>query len=83
MNSVHLCELKQQLIDGINVGFSLEDLTLIVSADDNSGVNKDIPLDDESLPLHMCGVSDNITLKIMGEKITIDLVTHYGLVYQK
>ena len=83
MNSVRLRELKQQLIDGDIVGFSLEDLTLIVSADDNHGVNNDIPLDDESLPLHLCGVSDDMILKIMGEKITIQLVAYDGDRYQK
>ena len=83
MNSVRLRELKQQLIDGGNVGFSLEDLTLIVSADDNVDIIEDIPLDDESLPLHLCGVNDDMKLKVMGDKITIVLVTNFGYRYQK
>ena len=83
LNSVRVRELKQQLIDGGTVGFLLEDLTLIVSADDNDDINDDIPLDDDSLPLHLYGLSDNITLKIMGQKITIRLITNYGVRYQK
>ena len=67
LNSVRVRELKQQLIDGGNVGFSLEDLTLIVSADDNDDITDDIHLDDDSLPLYLCWVSDNMILKIMGK----------------
>ena len=83
MNSVRVRELKQQFIDGGSVGFSLEDLTLIVSADDNDDITDDISLEDDTLPLYLCGVSDNITLKIMGEKITIVLVTYFGDRYRR
>ena len=83
MNSLRVRDLKHQLIDGGTVGFLLEDLTLIVSADDNDCVTDDIPLEDDSLPLYLYGVSDNMTVKIMGEKITVELVTNYGLRYQK
>ena len=82
-SSVRVRDLKHQLIDGGTVGFLLEDLTLIVSADDNDCVTDDIPLEDDSLPLYLYGVSDNMTVKIMGEKITIVLVTYFGGHYRR
>ena len=65
-NSLRVRELKQQLIDCGIVGFSLSEFTLIISADDNKGINDDTSLRDESLPLHLCGVSNNTTLRIIG-----------------
>ena len=63
-SSVRLRDFKQQLTNGDIVGFMLDEFTLVITADDNDDVNDDIPLDDDSLRLHLCGVSDNITLKI-------------------
>ena len=73
-NSMLVGDLKQQLIDGGKVGFSMNESQFIVTADDNHGVATDIPLLEESLPLHMYWVGDNTTIRIVGEKVMIDLV---------
>ena len=56
----------------------MDEFTLIISADDNDDINDDIPLVDDSLPLHLYGVSDSITLKIVSRKIMIKLFSQRG-----
>ena len=75
LNSVRVRELKQQLIDGGNVGFSINEFQLILSAVDSDW---NICLEDESLPLHLCGVGDNSVLRMIGDNIRIHLVTQRG-----
>ena len=77
-SSVRVRDLKQHLIDGGTVGFSINEFQLIISADDNDGITEDVLLQDESLPLHLCGVGDNMTLRIIAGNIRIHLVTHRG-----
>ena len=77
-SSVRVRDFKQQLIDGGIVGFMLGQCTLVITADDNDDVNDEIPLDDNSLPLHLCGVSDNTTLKIVSRKMMIQLFSQRG-----
>ena len=77
LNSVRLRELKQQLIDGNIVGFKLNASTLNLSADDNDRM-ADVPLLDESLPLHLYGVGNNTTIRIIGGRVQIILVTSKG-----
>ena len=74
-SSVRVRELKQQLIDGGSVGFLLNHFNLLISADDNDGITETISLEDESLPLHLCGVSDNTKIKVIGDNVQIQLVT--------
>ena len=76
-SSVRLRELKQQLIDGNIVGFKPNAFTLNISADDNDRM-ADVPLLDESLPLHLYGVGDNTTIRIIGGRVQIILVTSRG-----
>ena len=80
-SSVRVRELKQQLIDGDRVGF--KNFSLSFSADDNDGVAADVPLEDESLPLHLCGVNDNTTIRVIGDNVQIQLVTSRGQRYFK
>ena len=75
-SSLLVRELKQQLIDGGSVGF--ENIYLIPS-----GITDDFPLEDESLPLHLCGVSDNTTIRIIGDNVQIQLVTQRGQQYHR
>ena len=77
-SSVRVRELKQQLIDGGSVGFSLNHFNLLISADDNDGITETISLEDESLPLHLCGVVDNTTIRVIGDNVQIQLVTSRG-----
>ena len=80
-NSLRLRQLKQHLIDGGIVGFAPDDFTLILSAADNDGIPGDVLLQDESLPLHMYGVNDNMTIRtirITSGKIQLHLVTNTG-----
>ena len=77
-NSMSVRELKKQLIDGDIVGFMLDEFQLIISAAENEGVTDNVPLVDETLPLHLCGVSDNTALKIMGWSIMIQLINQKG-----
>ena len=77
-NSMGVRNFKQQLIDCGSVGFILDEFTLVIPADDNDGINDDIPLDDESLPLHLCGVSDNMIRKIVSRKMMIQLFSQRG-----
>ena len=76
-------ELKHQLIDGNIVGFKFKDFSLLVSCVDNDGIPADIPLQDESLPLHLCGVGNNIILRVIGGRITIELVNQKGKTWYK
>ena len=78
LNSVRVRELKQQLIDGNSVGFSFNNFTLIISADDNDGFTADIPLLEESLPLHLHGVGDETTLRIISRNVRLQLISHRG-----
>ena len=66
-------ELKQQLIDGGIVGFKNFSLVLCgTTAED------DVPLLQESLPLHLYGVSDNTMIRIIGGRVQIHLATSGG-----
>ena len=56
-SSMRVRELKQQLIDGGKV----------------DGIATDVPLVDETLPLHLCGLGDNTTLRVTGGNVTIEL----------
>ena len=78
LNSVRVRELKQQLIDGGSVGFSANNFTLITSADSNDGFTADIPLLEESLPLHLHGVGDETTLRIISRNVRLQLISHRG-----
>ena len=77
-NSLRLRNLKQQLIDGGIVGFMLSEFILVISSEENKGITEDITLDDESLPLHLCGVSDNTTLRVVKWKVVIYLINQKG-----
>ena len=77
LNSVRVRELKQQLIDGDVVGFKPNAFTLNISADGKDGVAANFPLLDESLPLHLYGVSDNTTIRIIGGRVQVTLVTSW------
>ena len=72
---MHLYDLKQWLIDGDIVGFKPNAFTLNISTEDN---DDDFPLEDESLPLHLYGVSDNTTIRIISGRVQIILVTSWG-----
>ena len=81
MNSVRLRELKEQLIDGDIVGFSINEFQLsilIIPADDKNGIVANVLLLDESLPLHLYGVGNNSVLRIIADNIRIHLVTQRG-----
>ena len=74
-HSVCVRELKQQLIDGGKVGFSLAEMKLII----NGNNNQRISLKDDSLALHKYGVKDGMVVEILGQNITIRVVAHgYG-----
>ena len=77
-SSVRLLDLKQQLIDGGIVGFMLSEFTLVISADDKNGITEDITIEDESLPLHLCGIIDNTTLRVVKWKVVIHLINQKG-----
>ena len=78
-SSLRVYELKQVLIDGDTVGFAPTDFTLIC-ADDNHGFAANALLEDESIPLHLCGVGDNSTITIVGHSVMIKLVSQRGSV---
>ena len=75
-NSVRVRDLKQQLIDGGTFGF--KNFSLSVCVDDNDGITETISLEDESLRLHLCGVVDNTTIRILSDNMRIELVTQRG-----
>ena len=75
---MRLRDLKQQLIDGGTIGFTLSEFTLKISANDNQGITDDITLNDESLPLHLCAVSDNTTLTVIKWNIVIQVINQRG-----
>ena len=90
-NSMCVRELKQQLIDGDIVGFSINefqllmpgvkieritDFTLPFTAVDNDRIT--MLLRDESLPLHLYGMDDNTRIKIVGWSIRIQLINQKG-----
>ena len=70
-SSVRVRELKQQLIDGNTIGFKNFSLVL-------REITGDFPLEDESLPLHLCGVGDDTMIWIIGGRLKITLVTSRG-----
>ena len=78
LNSVRVRDLKQQLIDGDVVGFKPNVFTLNIFADDNDGIATDVLLEDESLPLHLYGVVDNTTVRIISGSFQIILDTSRG-----
>ena len=78
-SSMRMGALKQQLIDRGTVGFDLSDFSLVKSTDENGGIS----LQDDSLPLHLHGVSDNTTLKVIGLTVRVHLVTHRGQRFYK
>ena len=69
LNSVRVRELKQQLIDDATVGFSFKDFTLLLTSVNKDGVTDNVLLQDESLPPHLCGVSDNMRTTTIGGSI--------------
>ena len=73
LTSVRVSELKQQLIDGGNVGFLINEFQLV-----SFSTWYKITLEDESLPLHLYGMGDNTTIKIVGWSIRIQLVNQKG-----
>ena len=77
-SSLQVRALKQQLIDDDIVGFPVSEFQLVLSADDNAA---DVPLLDELLPLHLYRVGDNVTLKIVGMNIMVNLVNQKGSKY--
>ena len=77
-NSVCMCDLKQSLIDGGTVGLALDDFQLFISGDGNDEIPHDIPLHQELLPIHLCGVDDNTRLRIIGGSIMIQLINQKG-----
>ena len=78
LNSVCVRKLKQQLMDGDIVGFMLSEFALEISADENEGIIGDITLNDESLPLHLCGVRDHTTLHVVKWTVVIQAVNQRG-----
>lgn len=75
-SSLRLRELKQQLIDGSNVGFT--NFSLIISSSESAEITDDVPLEDALLPLHLYGVSNNSVIRIIADNIQIHLVTQRG-----
>ena len=69
-SSVRVRELKQQLIDGGNVGFKNFSLVL-------REITDGFALEDDSLPLHLCGVGDDTMIWIIGERVQVTLVTSW------
>ena len=82
-SSVRVRDLKQRLIDGDIVGFSFNEFQLIISAAENEGITEDVPLVEESLPLHLYGVGDNTTCRIVGNNVQVVLVTQRGYRWHK
>ena len=78
LNSLRVRELKQRLIDDDTVGFMLDEFTLMIPADNNYGITADVPVEDESLPLHLYGVGDNTKFKIIGWSIMIEVINQSG-----
>ena len=77
INSMRMRDMKQKLVDGGIVGFSLGEFTLRTPTADIDRMTNGIPSQEE-LPLHLCGISDNVTLKVVSETVMIQLVTHSG-----
>ena len=75
---MHICSLKQQLIDDGIVGLPLDMFSLMISADQKEGITEDLLFLDESLPLHLCGVHDKTTINIIGGRVTVQLVNAKG-----
>ena len=75
-NSTRVRELKQQLIDDGTVGFSFKDFTLLLNSVNKDGVTDNVLLQAESLPLHLCSMSDNMIITIIGGSIKVHLITH-------
>ena len=73
-NSLGLRDLKQKLIDDDIIGFSFDEFGLFLSADDNDGLVSDISLEDNLLPLNLCGVGDDTTIRILGGSVFIHLI---------
>ena len=77
-NSVRVCDLKLSLTDGGFVGLAHHDFQLLISGNGNDEIPDDIPLHDELLPLHLCGVGDNTRLRIICGSIMIQLIRQDG-----
>ena len=75
---MHICSLKQQLIDGGIVGLPLDMFSLMISTDQKEGTTRDVLLLDESLPLHLYGVHDKTTITIIVGRVTVQLVNAKG-----
>ena len=73
-----VCHLKDHLKNIGTIGLALDAYRLVISADDNAGISHNISMLDESLPLHLYGVKDKMTLRIIRECIMIELVTQAG-----
>ena len=76
--SVRVRDLKQQLIDGGIVSFMLNEFELIISSNDNDGTTDNVPMQDESLPLYLYGVSDKNTIRVISGKVLVHLVIPRG-----
>ena len=82
-SSLGVRDLKQQLIDDDTVGFWRKDFSLLVTPVNKNGFTDNVLLQDESLPLHLCGVSNNVRITIIGGSIKVHLITHHGEDYFK
>ena len=76
-------QLKEHLKYIGTIGLALDDYRLVISADDNNGISHSISLEDESLPLHLYVLEDKMTLRIIREKIMVELVTQGGHHFHK
>ena len=47
------------------------------------GIIGDLPLEDESLPLHLSTVSDKTTIRIIGGRVHIQFASQFGHLWQK
>ena len=76
-SSMSVGELKQQMTDGGTVGFATDEFGLLFSAAADNN-NADIPLLDESLPLHLYQVANDSKIWVVSGNIQIHLVTPRG-----
>ena len=81
--SLRTRELKKQLVDGGVVGFASEEMALRLSTDNNATISADTWLSEDSLPLHLHGVSDNTVITVEGGIIMVKLVSQSGGVMYK
>ena len=75
--------LKKQLIDAGIVGFSLTEMQLVLSADDNYRAAANVWLKDDSLPLCRYGIGPDSMITALGGSVSIEFVTGCGEMYYK